>query len=105
MEGHGRPALGDLGRAFSLQDNRSAPGRQSGEGRATWGRGIFAGRISPLRKMAKFPQRMTNIFTVNSDAGEHCKLRHVQRCTRRREGTKNCLFATGSACVTGMHWK
>ena len=35
---------------------------------------------------------MTNNFTVSSDAREYCEFRHVQRCTRRREGTGMCWF-------------
>ena len=70
--------------------------------------GNFAGKFSPLRKVAppppraKFSRRVTKNFTTNSD--EYCEFRHVQRCTRRREGTKMCLFATCSGCVIGMHW-
>ena len=58
--------------------------------------GIFtakkSGNIFPT---AKFSRPVTNNFTANSDAGEYCGFRHVQRCTRRREG---CLFATCSGC-------
>ena len=68
------------------------------------------GNFCHQEKWRNFPpseisQRVTNNFTVNSDAGEYCEFRHVQRCTRWREGTKMCLFAKCSGCVTGMHWK
>ena len=69
------------------------------------GRGKFlgGGNFTRIYPPAKFSWRVTNNFTVNSDAGQYCEFRHVQRCTGQREGTKMCLFATCSGCVTGMH--
>ena len=60
-----------------------------------------SGELSPP---AKSSRRMTNNFTANSDGGEYREFRNVQPCTRRREGTKMCLFPTCGGCVTGMQW-
>ena len=88
--------------------------RLQGDGGISGGEN-FAGKISPSRKVAnppppgtppaKFSRHVTNNFTANSDAGKSCEFRHVQRCAGRREGTKTCLSATRSGCVTGIHWK
>ena len=49
----------------------------------------FAGKISPLRKMAKFPPprkifaARDSVFFLVRVTGEYCPLRHVVWCTRQ----------------------
>ena len=76
---------------------------------ATGGEGGSGGEFRRLEKWRnspppKFSRRVANTFTASSDVGQYSEFGYVQRCARRREGTKMCLFATCSGCVTGMHW-
>ena len=68
------------------------------EGRISWGKFAVDKKVAnpppPPPPPANFSRRVANNFTANADAGEDCEFRQVQRCTRRREGTKMCLFAT-----------
>ena len=70
-----------------------------------WGGGTsggenFAGKISPLRKVAKFPPRrnfcgMWQVSTVNSDM--------CSGVPRRGKGQR-CICLQHALVVTGMHW-
>ena len=63
----------------------------TGEGRSPHASTIQGGGDFAVEK---FPRR--DHFTAFSDAG--C----AAECTRRREGTKMCLFATCSGCVNAV---
>ena len=104
----GRQGTLGLGLGFGRTHNHRPGGNSTEEyclyrGGKIFGRGEFCRENFAVKKSGeKFPQR--KLRGMRPTTSLQIQMQDVQQCTRRREGTKMCLFATCSGCVTGMHW-